>query len=80
MTAFQGGRNIAMKVPPHQYDDTVRFYREVIGLKEVAELAPSIVFEFGANRLWLDRVKTLSQAEVWLELRAGGYPVRDEAP
>jgi catechol 2,3-dioxygenase-like lactoylglutathione lyase family enzyme len=71
MSKFEGGRNIAMKIPPHQFDETVRFYREVIGLKEVAELAPSVVFEFGANRLWLDRVETLSQAEVWLELRAG---------
>jgi hypothetical protein len=59
-----------MKIPPHQFDETVRFYREVVGLNEVQELAPSIVFEFGANRLWLDRVETLSQAEVWLELRA----------
>ncbi|HUF19347.1 MAG TPA: hypothetical protein VMP00_01210 [Burkholderiales bacterium] len=68
MARFTGGRNIAMKIPPHQFDETVRFYREVIGLKEVAELAPSVVFEFGANRLWLDRVETLSQSEIWLEL------------
>lgn len=68
--AFTGGRNIAMKIPPHQFDDTVRFYREVIGLKEVTELAPSVVFEFGANRLWQDRVEALSQSEIWLELQA----------
>jgi hypothetical protein len=27
------GRNIAMKVPPHAYDATVRFYGEVLGLE-----------------------------------------------
>jgi hypothetical protein len=28
---FAGGRNIAMKVPPHLWDATVRFYRDVGG-------------------------------------------------
>ena len=26
---FSGGKNIAMKVPPHQYEATVAFYRDV---------------------------------------------------
>ncbi len=26
------------------------------------------MFEFGSNLLWLDRVETITQAEVWLEL------------
>jgi hypothetical protein len=29
---FVGGRNIAMKVPPHLYEATVQFYRDVVGL------------------------------------------------
>ncbi len=29
---FEGGRNIAMKVPPHQHEATVRFYRDVLKL------------------------------------------------
>jgi hypothetical protein len=66
---FFGGSNIALKVPPHQFDSTVLFYRDVIGLKPLDELAPAVVFEFGANRLWIDRVPSLSQAEVWLELQ-----------
>lgn len=41
---FEAGRNIAMKVPPHVYDATVRFYREVLGLPEIAAHAPSVVF------------------------------------
>jgi catechol 2,3-dioxygenase-like lactoylglutathione lyase family enzyme len=70
---FVGGRNIAMKVPPHLWEATVQFYRDVIGLK-VIEHTPtvplSVGFEFGANQLWIDRVDGLSQAEIWLELGA----------
>lgn len=38
-TLFSGGRNIAMKVPPHQYEATLRFYVEVLGLEEARWLA-----------------------------------------
>ena len=65
---FKGGRNIAMKVPPHQYEATVRFYRDVIGLKPLEGFGPAIGFEFGSNHLWIDRVESVSQAEIWLEL------------
>jgi hypothetical protein len=67
---FSGGRNIAMKVPPHQWEATVQFYRDVIGLKQLDNHLPHVVFEFGANQLWIDRVEALSQAEIWLELNA----------
>jgi len=70
---FAGGRNIAMKVPPHLWEETVRFYRDVVGLRVIEKaptVPPSVCFEFGANQLWIDRVDALSQAEVWLELRA----------
>jgi hypothetical protein len=65
---FAGGRNIAMKVPPHLYEATVQFYRDVVGLKLIEDHPPSIAFEFGGNQLWIDRVPGLSQAEIWLEL------------
>jgi hypothetical protein len=65
---FSGGRNIAMKVPLHLYEATIQFYRDVIGLKVLPQHAPFMVFEFGANQLWIDNVPALSQAEVWLEL------------
>ena len=71
---FAGGRNIAMKVPPHLWEATVTFYRDVLALKivEPAEaVSKSVAFEFGANRLWIDCVGGLSQAELWLELTAG---------
>ena len=66
---FSAGRNIAMKVPPHAYDETVRFYRDLLGLPQLPEHLPSVVFEFGHNQLWIDRVPALSQAETWLEVR-----------
>jgi hypothetical protein len=93
MTEFSGGRNIAMKVPPHQWDETVGFYRDVVGLEEIEHeptTPPSVCFAFGANQLWIDRVETVSHAELWLELNAGdvgaaaerleqaGIPRRDE--
>jgi len=87
---FSGGRNIAMKVPPHQYEETVRFYRDVLGLRPLDNHPPAVGFEFGANQLWIDRVPGMSQAEIWLEiatpdtqaaaehLRAAGAVRRDE--
>jgi hypothetical protein len=60
------GRNIAMKVPPHQYGATVGFYRDVIGLEPLQDLLPSVGFAFGAKRFWIDRVEGISQAELWL--------------
>ncbi|WP_367111555.1 hypothetical protein [uncultured Psychrobacter sp.] len=65
---FSAGHNIAMKVPPHLYEATIQFYREVIGLTEITEHAPSVGFEFGSNNLWIDRVSGISQAETWLEI------------
>jgi catechol 2,3-dioxygenase-like lactoylglutathione lyase family enzyme len=65
---FAAGRNIAMKVPPHLYEATIQFYRDVLGLKEITKHAPSIGFEFGPNNLWIDRVPGISQAEIWLEV------------
>lgn len=62
-----GGVDIAMKVPAHQFQATVAFYRDVIGLKPTAK-APEIGFELGPVKLWIDSADKLSQAEVWLEL------------
>ena len=67
--AFAGGHNIALKTPDHLYGDTCRFYRETLRLPVVATHGDeSTVFEFGAMRLWVDRVAALSQPELWLEL------------
>ncbi|MEL7179935.1 MAG: hypothetical protein AAFN63_08890 [Pseudomonadota bacterium] len=66
---FNGGPNIAMKVPPHQHEATVAFYRDTLKLKELHGNGDKTVgFQFGANRLWIDKVDTVSQAELWLQV------------
>ena len=56
---FEAGDNIAMKIPPHQYDATVRFYRDILRLPQVENDEDSLVFEFGDKKLWLDKVNTI---------------------
>ncbi len=66
---FEGGKNIAMKVPPHQFDQTVAFYKDTLGLEEIGGPSGDAVgFKFGANNLWIDKVTAMSQAELWLEI------------
>jgi hypothetical protein len=65
---IRGGIDIAMKVPPHQYQATLAFYRDVIGLTPITDKAPAVGFELGPNKLWIDEVPAMSQAEIWLEL------------
>ena len=77
-TKFAGGRNIALKVPPHLFDATVRFYRDTVGLKPLDNHPPAVGFAFGANQLWIDSVPGLSQAELWLELVADDVPAAAE--
>ena len=67
---FTAGRNIAIKIPPHEYDATVQFYANVLGLSRLLKFAPDVVFEFGDKNLWLDKVGGLSQAETWFEVCA----------
>lgn len=69
---FEPGSNIAMKVPAHEYDKTVAFYRDVFGFELIPldndETTDTIRFKFGDKVLWIDRVETVSQAEIWLEV------------
>lgn len=65
---FRPGHNIAMKVPPHQYEATLRFYRDVLKLEDRSQGSSSVRFAFGDKTLWIDRVPALSQAEIWLEI------------
>ncbi len=67
-TEIKGGINIAMKVPSHQYEAVIAFYRDVVGLPPFDEKAPAKGFVLGPNRLWIDEVPHYSQAEIWLEL------------
>jgi len=65
---FRAGRNIALKVPTHQWEQTVTFYKDVLGLPLMEEFAPDMVFDFDGKRLWLDEGEHMSQSEVWLEI------------
>ena len=66
---FAGGKNIAMKVPPYQYDATVAFYRDLLGLEQIdGPQGNAVGFVFGSNNLWIDKVPSMSQAELWLEI------------
>ena len=72
--SFRGGRNIAMKVPPHRWEATVAFYERTLGLAVRRREQASVAFEFGPGVLWIDRVDHLSHAEVWLEIVADDVP------
>ncbi|MEE9337805.1 MAG: hypothetical protein V3U87_06970 [Methylococcaceae bacterium] len=37
---FTSGKNIAMKVPVHEFDRTVVFYRDILGFEEVNASSP----------------------------------------
>lgn len=67
---FGPGRNIALKVPAHEYEALVGFYRDTLGLPLLERRADTTVFAFGAMRLWVDRMPALAQAEIWLEVTA----------
>ena len=71
---FRPGKNIAIKVPAHEFERMVEFYRIIIGLKQKDANSPdefdSIAFEFGDKNLWVDKISELSQAEVWLEIES----------
>ena len=70
---FLPGKNIAIKVPPHQFEQTVKFYRDILKLKELnpasSDNMQSVTFQFGDKNLWIDNISTISQAEIWLEIR-----------
>jgi hypothetical protein len=69
---FSPGKNIAMKVPAHEYEKTVSFYRDTLRFEELAQAdlssTDSVRFSFGDKVLWIDCVPGLSQAEIWLEV------------
>ena len=71
---FKPGKNIAMKVPTHEWEQTVAFYGDILGLTPIAgdgaDEPESARFQFGDKILWIDRVDALSQAEIWLEVVA----------
>ena len=80
--AFTPGNNIAMKVPLHEYEKTVSFYRDILGLEQDDSVSPdsfeSIAFKFGDKKLWIDKVEGISQAEIWLEVITDNLETADK--
>lgn len=81
------GKNIAIKVPLHKWEETVAYYRDKVGLTVAKTLTNSVGFSFGSMTLWIDRAERQSQVDVWLELFSDdpeqalkklGSPRRDE--
>ena len=69
---FKPGKNIAVKVPPHRYEQTVSFYRDILGFEQISRGSPdpyaSVTLKFGDKNLWIESIASLSQAEIWLEI------------
>ncbi len=69
---FKTGKNIAIKVPPEQFEQTISFYRDLLEYKQInvsfSNQGESVTFEYGDKHLWIDKVSSLSQAEIWLEI------------
>jgi len=63
---FRGGKNIAMKVPPRQFQAVVDSYR-ALELPILYESPSMVTFEFGPVNLHVDSREHFSQAELWLE-------------
>jgi hypothetical protein len=72
---FQGGINIAIKIPKAKYEATLTFYRDILKL-DVEErkinnptVSRTHSVTFGPNTIWLDCVDNYTHSETWLELR-----------
>ena len=74
-TSFEGGINIAIKIPKSKYEQTVAFYKDILKLdvEEKPINNPTVsrthLVKFGANTLWLDCVDNYTHSETWLELK-----------
>lgn len=72
---FNGGINIAIKIPKSKYQETVKFYRDILKLevteKEIKNptVSKTHKVKFGINIIWLDCVDNYTHSETWLELR-----------
>ena len=73
-TTFEGGINIAVKIPKNKYDKTVAFYRDILKLQveertiDNPTVSRTHQIKFGSNIMWLDCVDNYTHSETWLEL------------
>lgn len=81
---FEGGINIALKIPKSKYEETVVFYRDILKLnveeKPISNPTVSRTHQvkFGSNIIWLDCVDNYTHSEVWLELKTSDVSVATE--
>lgn len=74
-TEFEGGINIAIKIPKSKYTQTVSFYKDILKLEVVERpitnptVSRTHQVTFGQNIVWLDCVDNYTHSETWLELR-----------
>src|SRR5687768_12603731 len=72
---FEGGINIAIKIPKSKYDKTVAFYKDILKLKVTEKpidnptVSRTHEVKFGPNTVWLDCVDNYTHVETWLELK-----------
>ena len=66
-TKFEGGINIAIKIPKNKYEQTVAFYRDILKL-EVEEKPIDNPTVSKTHIVWLDCVDNYTHSETWLEL------------
>lgn len=66
---FERGKNIAMKIPAHEYENNVGCYRDILRFKDItgSNAGDTPRFEFSDKVLWLDCMSGLSQSEIRLE-------------
>lgn len=72
---FNGGLNIAIKIPKSKYDQTVHFYKEILKM-DISErninnptVSRTHEVKFGNSTVWLDCVDNYTHSETWLELK-----------
>lgn len=66
--SYRGVLNPSLKPSPDVFGATQRFSMNALCLQVPRRGGSSVALEFGASRLWLDRVASLSQrlCDVWI--------------
>ena len=78
--SFEGGINIAIKIPKARYESTVAFYRDILKLQieerpiDNPTVSRTHEVKFGVNTVWLDCVDNYTHSETWLELKTPDVP------
>ncbi|MDC8103659.1 hypothetical protein AAEU33_16465 [Chryseobacterium sp. Chry.R1] len=79
-TKFEGGVNIAIKIPKNKYEQTISFYKDILKM-EIEEkpidnptVSRTHEVKFGGNTVWLDCVDNYTHSETWLELNVPDVP------